>query len=139
MNYYDAQQQNNGYFNRNNFSLGANNGGWYGQQPIMQEPPIIVIPINGEQAAKTYPIEKGRTVLFMDFENHRFYIKSIKPNGLESSCDGYSFLSDAEANMQRNQTQQTQQTIQMSDDFQNRFVSREEFEVLKKSIEDLIK
>lgn len=137
MNYYDQQQNN--LYNRNNFSSNIQNGSWYNQQPIMQEPPIIVIPINGEQAAKTYPIEKGRTVLLMDFENHRFYIKSIKPNGLESSCDGYSFLSDAEANMQRNQNQQTQQTIQLSDDFQNRFVSREEFELLKKSIEDLIK
>lgn len=137
MNYYDPQQNN--LYNRNNFSSNIQNGSWYNQQPIMQEPPIIVIPVNGEQAAKTYPIEKGRTVLLMDFENHRFYIKSIKPNGLESSCDGYSFLSDAEANMQRNQTQQTQQTVQLSDDFQNRFVSREEFEVLKKSIEDLIK
>lgn len=137
MNYYDPQQNN--LYNRNIFSSNIQNGSWYNQQPIMQEPPIIVIPVNGEQAAKTYPIEKGRTILLMDFENHRFYIKSIKPNGLESSCDGYSFLSDTEANMQRNQTQQAQQTIQLSDDFQNRFVSREEFEVLKKSIEDLIK
>lgn len=38
------------------------------QQPI-QEPPIIVIPVNGEQSAKAYPLERGRTIFLMDFNN----------------------------------------------------------------------
>lgn len=136
MNYYDAQQQNNGYFNRNNFGLGVNNGGWYNQQQTYaQEPPIIVVPVTGEQAARTYPIEKGRTILLLDFQNHRFWIKSIKPNGLESLCEGYTFIGDAEANAQNQQNQQ----MQLTEEFQNRFVSREEFELLKKSIDELIK
>lgn len=59
--------------------------------------------MTGEQAARSYPIEKGRTVLLIDFENHRFWIKSIKPNGLESSCEGHSFISDSEANSRMNQ------------------------------------
>lgn len=133
MNYYNPPRGNDLY-NRNVFNQGFDNF-QFNPQPMTQEPPIIVIPVTGEQAARNYPIEKGRTVLLLDFQNHRFWIKSIKPNGLESSCDGYTFLGDAEANAQNQQNQQ----MQLTEEFQNRFVSREEFELLKKSIDELIK
>lgn len=94
--------------------------------------------MTGEQAARSYPIEKGRTVLLIDFENHRFWIKSIKPNGLESSCEGHSFISDSEANSRMNQQQMSQQP-NVTEEFQNKFVSREEFDALKKTIEDIMK
>lgn len=136
MNYYDPQQNN--LYNRNSFSQNMNNGPWFNTQPIIQEPPIIVIPVTGEQAARSYPIEKGRTVLLIDFENHRFWIKSIKPNGLESSCEGHSFISDSEANSRMNQQQMSQQP-NVTEEFQNKFVSREEFDALKKTIEDFMK
>lgn len=136
MNYFDPQQNN--LYNRNAFNQNMNSGPWFNSQPIMQEPPIIVIPVTGEQAARTYPIEKGRTVLLIDFENHRFWIKSIKPNGLESSCEGHSFISDSEANSRINQQQMAQQP-NITEEFQNKFVSREEFDALKKTIEELMK
>lgn len=136
MNYYDPQQNN--LYNRNSFSQNMNNGPWFNTQPIIQEPPIIVIPVTGEQAARSYPIEKGRTVLLIDFENHRFWIKSIKPNGLESSCEGHSFISDSEANSRMNQQQMSQQP-NVTEEFQNKFVSRKEFDALKKTIEDIMK
>ena len=136
MNYYDPQQNN--LYNRNSFNQNLNNGPWFNTQPIVQEPPIIVIPVTGEQAARSYPIEKGRTVLLIDFENHRFWIKSIKPNGLESSCEGHSFISDSEANSRMNQQQMTPQ-LNVTEEFQNKFVSREEFDALKKTIEDFMK
>lgn len=136
MNYYDPQQNN--LYDRNSFNQNMNNGSWFNTRPIVQEPPIIVIPVTGEQAARSYPIEKGRTVLLIDFENHRFWIKSIKPNGLESSCEGHSFISDSEANSRMNQQQMTPQ-LNVTEEFQNKFVSREEFDALKKTIEDFMK
>lgn len=136
MNYYDPQQNN--LYDRNSFNQNMNNGPWFNTRPIVQEPPIIVIPVTGEQAARSYPIEKGRTVLLIDFENHRFWIKSIKPNGLESSCEGHSFISDSEANSRMNQQQMTPQ-MNVTEEFQNKFVSREEFDALKKTIEDFMK
>lgn len=104
------------------------------QQPI-QEPPIIVIPVNGEQSAKAYPLERGRTIFLMDFNNKRFWIRSIKPNGLEEVCDGYSFISDADAaEMQRVQLQKQQEA-----QAQATYVNRTEFDELKKIVEDLMK
>lgn len=99
------------------------------QNQQVAEPPIIVIPVNGEQAARNYPVQRGRTIFLIDFNTRKFWIKSIKPNGLEDSCEGYTFTSDA-------QPQQPQ--IQNQIDFNN-FVTRDEFNMLKTSLEELMK
>ena len=102
---------------------------WEQQNQQVAEPPIIVIPVNGEQAARNYPVQRGRTIFLIDFNTRKFWIKSIKPNGLEDSCEGYTFISD---------TQPQQPQIQNQIDFNN-FVTREEFNALKTSLEELMK
>lgn len=104
--------------------------------PNMQEPPIVVIPVNGEQMAKMYPVERGRTILLMDFTNKRFWIKSIKPNGLEEACDGFSFIGDSDVAAQQTQVQNDKARLQQ---LQASFVSRSEFDELKKIIDELTK
>lgn len=107
--------------------------------PMIQEPPILVIPVNGEQMAKMYPIERGRTVLLMDFTNKHFWIKSVKSNGLEEICDGYTFVSDADvSNLQLQQKQANDERDRLQQ-LQTNFVSRSEFEEVKKILDELTK
>jgi hypothetical protein len=38
--------------------------------------------VQGEAAAKAYPVASGQSVLLMDSEDSTFYIKSTDPNGM---------------------------------------------------------
>lgn len=58
-------------------------------QPVMQSAPAnaggsALLWVQGEAGAKSYLVAPNTTVLLMDSENPRFYIKSTDPNGLPS-------------------------------------------------------
>ena len=86
-------------------------------------------PVNNWEQQPMQMMQPQNQQVAEDFNTRKFWIKSIKPNGLEDSCEGYTFTSD---------TQPQQPQIQNQIDFNN-FVTRDEFNALKTSLEELMK
>lgn len=47
--------------------------------------------VQGEQAAKSYPVAPGATVLLMDSEQSRFYMKSVDQSGMPMPLRTFEF------------------------------------------------
>lgn len=83
---------------------------------------VIVVPVQGESGASMYPVAAGNTVLLMDFNLKRFWIKATDINGLPSRFAAFDFSEVVKPPVQSGTTD---------------FVSRSEFEELKQAIEKL--
>lgn len=101
------------------FNNGYNNG-YYGNNgygPQQQQNGIVWV--QGLEGAKSYMVTPGSTVLLMDSESRRFYIKSVDVSGMPAPIKAYEFQELAE------------QTQAQS------YVTREEFNRLEAKIEAL--
>lgn len=105
----------------------ANNyfGGYLPQpQQIMQyQPPqqnnnVMVVTVQGEAGARIYPVAAGNTVFLIDFDAHKFWLKSTDINGMPSRFATFNF---------------TEEVVQQN---QGDVVTRNEFNDLKKSIDN---
>ena len=76
---------------------------------------VIVVPVQGESGASMYPVAAGNTVVLMDFNAKRFWIKATDFNGLPAKFAAFDFS-------------EVKPVVQ--NDTQN-FVSRNEFEEWK--------
>ena len=47
--------------------------------------------VNGEAGANSYPVASGNTVLLMDFESNKFWLKSTNVNGIPQQLRCFSF------------------------------------------------
>ncbi len=97
----------------------ANYFGGY-QQQYQQQGNVLVVPVQGEQGASMYPVAAGNTVLLMDFNLKKFWIKATDINGLPAKFAAFEFK---EINPQG----------------ENDFVSRNEFEKWKDEIVENLK
>ena len=90
----------------------------YQQYQSYQQPNnnVIVVPVQGESGASIYPVAAGNTVLLMDFNLKKFWLKATDINGLPSKFAAFDFT---EVKPETNDT--------------TNFVSRNEFEEWKKS------
>lgn len=52
---------------------------------------VIVVPVQGESGASMYPVAAGNTVLLMDFNLKKFWIKATDINGLPSKFAAFDF------------------------------------------------
>lgn len=68
----------NGYYPMDNLN----------QLKAQQSSPIWV---QGEAAAKSYPVAPGNTVLLMDSEQSRFYMKTTDPSGMPLPLRTFEF------------------------------------------------
>ena len=77
----------------------ANFFGGYPQPQQFQQYPsyqqannnVIVVPVQGESGASMYPVAAGNTVLLMDFNLKKFWIKATDINGLPSKFAAFDF------------------------------------------------
>lgn len=93
-------------------------GGGYPPQPqYQQNNNVIVVTVQGEQGASMYPVAAGNTVLLIDFNLKKFWIKATDINGLPSKFAAFTFKEDVK----------TQNT--------NNFVPRNEFDEWKQSMD----
>lgn len=124
----------NNYGYANAYSNPFNN---YMQQPIpqqnvaMQPPPqsqqqqtqneLIVVMVDDEQAVQNYPVAMGNSVMLMDYQHKKFWIKSMT-NGVTPSITEHEFkiISGGQSNPEPE-------------------VSREEFNNLQNSVDELRK
>ena len=88
--------------------------------PYQQQQPnnsVTVVTVQGEAGARIYPVAAGNTVFLIDFEAHKFWLKSTDVNGMPSRFATFNF---------------TEEIVQQN---QGDVVSRNEFNDLKKSID----
>lgn len=87
-------------------------------QPYQQQNNnVIVVPVQGESGASMYPVAAGNTVLLMDFNLKKFWIKATDINGLPAKFAAFDFKEEVKP-------------IPQSD---ANFVPRNEFDEWKKS------
>lgn len=62
-------------------------------QPVQQQAPQSggILWCQGEAGAKSYPVAPGGSVLLMDSEGSRFYIKSTDPSGMPNPLRTFEF------------------------------------------------
>jgi nitrous oxide reductase accessory protein NosL len=79
--------------------------------------------VQGEAAAKSYPVAPNSTVMLMDSEGERFYLKSADASGMPLPLRVFEY---------KERTETAQQTaggsVAAFDDLDNKFVTRDEFE-----------
>lgn len=102
-----------------NFFGGYNQPQQY-QQYQQSNNNVIVVPVQGEQGANVYPVAAGNTVLLIDFNLKKFWIKATDINGLPSKFSAFDFVEVKPA---------------IPNDTRN-FVSRDEFEKFGKQTAD---
>lgn len=66
-------------------------GGYPPQQQYQQNNNVIVVTVQGEQGASMYPVAAGNTVLLIDFNLKKFWIKATDINGLPSKFAAFTF------------------------------------------------
>lgn len=82
--------------------------------------------VQGENAAKSYPVGIGQSVLLMDSENSVFYIKSTDQSGMPMPLRVFDYS--------ERKTEKTEGASVAKVDY----VSREEFEKFKEDISKLV-
>jgi len=92
------------------------------QQPQQQNNSVAVVTVQGEAGARIYPVAAGNTVLLIDFDSKKFWLKSTDLNGMPSRFAAFSFTEE----------------IKPANDTDN-FISRNEFNELKQSIDNQFK
>ena len=110
--------------------VGFNNGYQqsFNNQPQAQS--IMVCTwVQGEAAAKAFPLNPGQNAVLMDSEGECFYIKSVDGSGMPSPLRTFEYHEII------NPQQSTMSPI--SNNQQADFVSRSEYEELKKELEEL--
>lgn len=101
-------------------------GGYSPQQFQFQQQPqnnnsVMVVPVQGEAGARVYPVAAGSTVLLIDFDAKKFWLKSTDINCMPSRFAAFNF---------------TEEIQQQGGD---NFISRAEFNDLKQSIDNQFK
>lgn len=125
------------YYSGMNYGLPVN----YQTPAVIQQQPVIptqvqnhqsntgIIWVQGEAGAKAYPVAPGNSVLLMDSESEVFYIKSTDASGVPLPLRIFAYNEIV-------QSQPVQQTAPQSSE-DRKYVTIEEFEELKKQIEQL--
>lgn len=91
------------------------------QQPTTNNG-VMVATVQGEAGARVYPVAAGNTVLLIDFDAKKFWLKSTDNNGMPSRFAAFTF------------TEEVRQTGDTGN-----FISRGEFDDLKKTIDAQLK
>ena len=95
-----------------------------GAQPAAYQQNSGIIWVQGENAAKAYPVSAGQSLLLMDTEDNVMYIKSIDQSGMPLPLRIFDYK-------ERTETKETSKTTE--------YISREEFNKFKDEIKDEIR
>ena len=124
--YYDPVQQNPmGQFNQQ-FQPPTTQPA---AQPIAQQGNNGLIWVQGEAGAKSYIVSPGNTVMLMDSEGERFYLKSADASGMPMPLRIFEYKERTEAPSQDFSAPVAAQNVNLDN-----FVTREEFEQRMASI-----
>lgn len=124
----------------NMFGGSQQNG--YGSSYGMQSSGIPVYNMATKEGAEQYLIPAGTTAMFMNYNARKLWMKTMHQNGLSYDFEDLTFFTNAELQQYTQQIQK--QTLDSQTSNQNpvkteEFVSRREFDELKKQFEEFIK
>lgn len=89
---------------------------------------VITVPVTNETEVQNYLVGAGNTVIFVDFDHGRLWIKSTGANGVPMQVRTFKM---AEV--------QPEPTIAPAPENKELYVTKADFDELKKTIEDLLK
>ena len=92
-------------------------------QPMAQQGNSGLIWVQGEAGAKSFLVAPGNTVMLMDSEGERFYLKSADASGMPMPLRIFDYKERTETPSQAFSTPVTAQNVSLDN-----FVTREEFE-----------
>ena len=92
-------------------------------QPMAQQGNNGLIWVQGEAGAKSYLVAPGNTVMLMDSEGERFYLKSADASGMPMPLRIFDYKERTETPPQAFSSTVTAQNVDLDN-----FVTREEFE-----------
>ena len=92
-------------------------------QPMTQQGNNGLIWVQGEAGAKSYIVAPGNTVMLMDSEGERFYLKSADASGMPMPLRIFEYKERAETPSQAFSATVAAQNVNLDN-----FVTREEFE-----------
>lgn len=99
-------------------------------QPMqVQQPNNGLIWVQGESGAKSYLVAPNATVMLMDSEGERFYLKSADASGMPLPLRIFDYKERTTATQQAFSGSVAAETVNLDD-----FVTRKEFDELKASI-----
>ena len=92
-------------------------------QPPQQTPAssFYTVLVNGDAGANAYPVASGNTVLLMDFNSNKFWLKSTNENGIPQPLRCFDFKEE----------------IQEIQNGSGNGVTRDEFNVLSQNVSSL--
>ena len=105
---------------------------YYSPYGVSSNAPSTIVWVAGELGAKNYPIAPNTSVLLMDSESSKFYIKSADLLGVQS-IRSYEY-SEMTGVVEPENVEEIKPTESSKSDY----VSRKEFEELKKTIDELM-
>lgn len=92
-------------------------------QPMAQQMNSGLIWVQGEAGAKSYIVAPGNTVMLMDSEGERFYLKSADASGMPMPLRIFEYKERTETPSQAFSASVSSQNVNLDN-----FVTREEFE-----------
>ena len=92
-------------------------------QPMAQQGNNGLIWVQGEAGAKSYLVAPGNTVMLMDSEGERFYLKSADASGMPMPLRVFEYKERTETPSKATSAPVTAQNVNLDN-----FVTREEFE-----------
>lgn len=96
---------------------------WY-QPPVQQNTnSVMVVFVEGEAGARSYPVAAGNTVMLMDFNSNKFWLKATDSNGMPQQLRTFEFKEVVPPQQNQNGTNS---------------VTREEFNALTEKLDKLI-
>ena len=112
----------------------ANYYPYYQTNPYgMQSPVNSIVWVSGELGARNYPIAPNTSILLMDSESSKFYIKSADILGVQT-LRSYEYSEVTAGKPTETETVAESKPQNDSKDY----VSRKEFDELKKTIDELM-
>lgn len=109
-------------------------------QPTPQPQPQTtgIIWVQGEAAAKAYPVAPGSNVLLMDSEGECFYIKSTDASGMPQPLRVFEYkeIAYTQPSLPQNNMSNASAPVDFNPD---EYVKREELEALKQQLEQMPK
>lgn len=120
----------------------ANYYPYYQTNPYgMQSPVNSIVWVTGELGARNYPVAPNTSILLMDSEASRFYIKSADILGVQTVRSyEYSEITGTGKPAESEKTTEKVETVAESkpQNDSKDYVSRKEFDELKKTIDELM-
>lgn len=115
-------------YGANLYSTPMNNNPAYGMQMQNNTNSVITVPVTNETEVQNYLVGAGNTVIFVDFDHGKLWIKSTAANGVPMQMRKFKLSEEMQEPVNVNASAPTEQ-----------YATKADFDELKKMVEELLK